>query len=477
MARIVIVGAGFAGHTAAMTLSEEFRKRKMSKEHEIVVINRQPKFIYVPSLIWVGIGRLSTDKIQFELAPVYKKLGVKLFVGRVYEVYPDEKYLMADINEKGKARFDYDYLIIATGPLLNFSATPGLGPDKGYTYSVCTPNHAEDTAKKYLDLVDSLEKGGKANIVIGTGHGKCTCQGAALEFIFNVHFDLVKRGLRNQVNLTWLSNEPKLGDMGVDGIEVKKGAIVITSEIFMRGLFESYGINSCIRSHVHEISESKIRYETIEGNIEEIEYDFAMLLPPFKGQEIKYIDQNGTDVTEKVCNPDGFVKVDAVYGKNYNNLVASDWPKTYQSPVYHNIFSAGIAFATPGPMSKPSRSPNGIDIAPTSPRTGYTSELCGKAAALNIIDLIDNKLPSNSASMAETAGICVASMHNNIFKGNAIIVGIYPFVRNKEKYGEYGRDLNLSTLDVGLSGSWIKLWLHYAFLYKLRAKPLWQLLP
>lgn len=477
MAKIIIVGAGFAGHTAAMTLAEEFRKRKVSKYHEITVISRQPKFTYIPSLIWVGIGEMKIDKIQFELALVYKKLGIKFSIGKVYEIHPDGKYLWADVDEKGKTRFDYDYMIIATGPLLDFSATPGLGPDRGYTYSVCTPTHAEHTSVRYLKLVSSLEKGGKANFVIGTGHGKCTCQGAALEFIFNIHFDLVKRGLRNQVNLTWLSNEPKLGDMGVDGIEVKKGATILSSEIFMVGLFESYGINSCIRSHVHEVSEKTIRFETIEGNIDEIEYDFAMLLPPFKGQKIKYIDQSGQDITDNICNLDGFVKVDAVYGKNYDELDGPDWPKTYQSPVYHNIFAAGIAFATPGKMSKPSRSPNGTEISPSPPRTGYTSELCGKAAALNIIDLIDGKLPSHSASMAETAGLCVASMHNNILKGNAIIVGIYPFVRNKTKYIEYGRDLDLSTLDIGLSGSWMKLWLHYAFLYKLKAKPLWQLLP
>jgi sulfide:quinone oxidoreductase len=477
MAKIIIVGAGFAGHTAAMTLSEELRKRKSLRKHEITVISRQPKFTYIPSLIWVGIGEMKTDKIQFELAPVYKRLGIKFTVGKVYQVHPDEKYLWVETGKNEKIKFDYDYLIIATGPLLDFSATPGLGPDGGKTYSVCTTSHAEHTAVKYLELIKELENGREANVVVGTGHGKCTCQGAALEFIFNIHFNLQKRGLRKQVNLTWLSNEPKLGDMGVDGIEVEKGATIISSEVFMTGLFESYGIKAIIKSHVNKINEKTIGYETIEGDISEIPYDFAMLLPPFKGQKILYIDENGRDITEKVCNPDGFVKVDAVYGKKYEDLNGADWPKTYQSPVYQNIFAAGIAFATPGPMSKPGVSPNGTVIAPSSPRTGYTSELCGKAAALNIIDLIDGKKPSKSASLAETAGICVASMHNNILKGNAIIVGIFPFVRDREKYPEYGRDLSLSALDIGVSGSWIKLWLHYAFLYKLRAKPFWQLLP
>lgn len=47
--------------------------------------------------------------------------------------------------------------------------------------------------------------------------------------------------------------------------------------------------------------------------MESMHYDFAMLLPPFKGQPIKYVDKNGEDITEKVCNPAGFIKVDAVW--------------------------------------------------------------------------------------------------------------------------------------------------------------------
>ena len=42
----------------------------------------------------------------------------------------------------------YDYLINATGPALNFAATPGLGPDNGYTVSVCTPGHATDASEQ-----------------------------------------------------------------------------------------------------------------------------------------------------------------------------------------------------------------------------------------------------------------------------------------------------------------------------------------
>ena len=44
----------------------------------------------------------------------------------------------------GTRRMTYDFLVNATGPKLNFAATPGPGPD-GNSLSVCTPPHAEQT--------------------------------------------------------------------------------------------------------------------------------------------------------------------------------------------------------------------------------------------------------------------------------------------------------------------------------------------
>lgn len=476
MAKILVVGAGFAGHFAAMTLADTLRKQG-SEKHEVHVVSRLPKFTYIPSLIWVGIGKMKAEKVQFELAPVYKKLGIKFDEGRVFEVHPDEKYVVAEDQNGTQEKYGYDYLLMATGPLLNFAATPGLGPDNGYTNSVCTPPHAEHAAKNYLALVKRMENGEKVNIVIGTGHGTCTCQGAAIEYLFNVHHDLTERGLRDRANITWLSNEPKLGDLGIDGVEVQKGSAIFSSEELISGVFEAYNIQPIIQSHVHKIDEKHIYYENLSGEHHTIPFDFAMLLPPFRGQPVKYIAADGSDITEKVCNPAGFVKVDAVYGKAYGELDGPDWPKTHRSPVYPNIFAAGIAFAPPGPLSKPGKSPDGTVISPAPPRTGFTSELCGRAAALNIIDLLEGREPSHSGSMAETAGICVASMKDGVLSGNAMIIGMYPVARNKAMYPAYGRDLVLSAVDMGLSGAWIKRGLHYAFLYKLQAKPGWRKIP
>ena len=474
MAKIVIVGAGFAGHYAALVGADALKGKG---HHEITVISKVPKFTYIPSLVWVGVGQMAAEETQFDLKPVYDKMGINYIHGTVTEVHPDEQYVVAELPNGEKQNVNYDFLLIATGPYLNLAATPGLGPENGYTQSICTPPHATETASKYLELVNRLEKGDRAKIVIGTGHGLCTCQGAAFEYICNIHNDLVDRGLRDRVEIMWLSNEPKLGDFGIDGLEAKQGSLIYTSEMMAEALFDEYDIKWEIRSHVRKVEDGKIYTVNLDGEEKEFDFDFAMLIPPFKAQPIKWIDKDGNDITEKICNPAGFVKVDANYGKPYEELDGPDWPRTYQNPTYKNVFAAGIAFAPPGPLSKPGKAPDGTPIGPTPPRTGYTAELSGRAAILNIVDMIEGKEPSHTASMAETPGLCVASMKNNWISGEAATIAIYPVARNRAKYPEYGRDIDMCVAEIGLAGSWFKAMLHYAFLYKLQAKPGWKLIP
>jgi sulfide:quinone oxidoreductase len=440
------------------------------------VVNPYPKFTYIPSLVWVGVGQMKADAAQFELQPVYDRLGIEFIQGMAREIHPDENYVLVETANE-QVRVDYDYLINATGPRLNFDATWGLGPEKGYTHSICTPPHATDTAAAYLDLVQRLERGGRARIVIGTGHGACTCQGAAFEYISLVHNDLAERGLRDRVELRWVSNEPCPGDFGIDGFEVQMDSVLFTSEDMCRAIFRDYDIQWDVKTHVHQIDDKRIYTENAKGEAKELAYDFAMLIPPFMGQSVRYLDKDGNDLSNFLLNPAKFLKVDAAYGKRYEDTDASDWPKTYQNQTYRNLFGAGIAFAPPGPMSRPGEAPSGAPISPAIPRTGYTSELTGKAAALNVAEMIQGHEPCHTASLAETAGMCIASMKNSWTKGSAAVIGIHPIVRNQQLYPERGRNMRESAVEMGLAGAWLKKGLHHAFMYKLSAKPFWKHIP
>ena len=71
MAKVLILGTGVAGHTAAL-----HAKRMLGKENEIIVISPNSQYNWIPSNIWVGVGKMSADQVTFPLAPVYKKKGI-----------------------------------------------------------------------------------------------------------------------------------------------------------------------------------------------------------------------------------------------------------------------------------------------------------------------------------------------------------------------------------------------------------------
>jgi sulfide:quinone oxidoreductase len=238
MARVVIIGAGFAGHTAALYLGS-----KIGAQHQVTVVNRYDYFGFVPSWVWVGVGHMAPAQTTIPLKPVYDRMHVGFVQGSVTEVHPDDRYVLVSRPDRSDLqRLDYDYLLIATGPKLNFAATPGLGPQAGHTTSICTLDHAIEARDSYLEQVRRMEKGERVRMVIGTGHPGATCQGAALEYISNIHKDLVKRRLRSKADLVYLSNERALGDFGVGGLRARFKGRLTSSEEFIGASTRTMGL-------------------------------------------------------------------------------------------------------------------------------------------------------------------------------------------------------------------------------------------
>ena len=485
MARIVVLGAGISGHTVARYLS-----LWLDKGHRVTVVSPKPKWNWIPSNVWVGCGEMTVDQVTFDLAKVYEKAGVEFLQARAVSTHPEgdasreRPFVRIEYTDPARAGqsddVDYDYLVNATGPKLNFGATPGLGPEAGHTVSVCTPEHAVQANERLQECIQAMKKGEERRFVVGTGHGLCTCQGAAFEYIYNVDQALRMAGVRDQADLCWISNEYELGDFGMGGVHVHRGGYITNSKVFAESLMVERGIRWITRAAVNRIEPGKIHYETLDGHFHELDYDFAMLIPPFAGVGLKAFDQSGVDITSEVFAPNGFMKVDADYqAKPYEDWSKRDWPKTYQTPNYKNIFAVGIAFAPPHPISKPMQSPNGTPISPTPPRTGMPSAAIGKAVAANIRDLLKGKIkePIHTASMGEMGAACVASTGSHILKGSAATMTVYPVVPDYETYPEYGRDMSLTFGEIGLAGHWMKWILHYVFMYQARMQPGWSILP
>jgi len=489
MARVVIMGGGVAGHTAA-----SFAKKWLGNEHEVVVVTPNSQWNWIPSNIWVGVGQMKKEDVVFPLAPVYEKAGIDYRQAKAVSIHPegkegsDQPYITIEYTGQGKQgqseELGYDYLINATGPKLNFDATPGLGDGNGqlgaHTVSVCTADHAVHASHELKAVIEKLKKGEKQVILIGMGHGMCTCQGAAFEYIFNIEHELRQAGVRDKAEIIFITNESFLGDFGMGGMHIKMGGYVASSKIFAESLYAERDIEWILGAHVTRVEEGKVTYKTLDGDTDEQEFDFAMLIPPFAGVGFKAYDKAGGEITDKLFAPNGFMKVDAKYDAGaYENWKASDWPRTLQNPDYKNIFAAGIAFAPPHTISKPMQAPDGTPITPTPPRTGMPSAMMGKAVAASICDMIKEGAtePTHTASMAEMGAACVASAGKGLLSGTAAAMTVFPIVPDFETYPGTGRDIHGTTGEIGLAAHWVKHILHHLFIWKAKLRPGWTLIP
>ncbi|HKE20188.1 MAG TPA: FAD-dependent oxidoreductase [Kofleriaceae bacterium] len=292
--RVVILGSGFAGFTAAAELAGLLGDR-----HEVVVIARDDQFLFVPSLPWVPFGLRTREHITFAVGPALESRGVRFRHTNVRRLDLDRRLVMT-----GEGVERYDYLLIATGSRPNHAAVPGLGPN-GYTQSIVTLPEAERTGAAFARL---LERPGP--VVIGSVQG-ASCLTAADEFLFAMACELHARGLSGWAPLTFITAQPSLGHGGPSGL----GSSPDIAEQFMARL----GIRSIVGAVVQAISPSHV--ELVGG--EKLPFAFAMLVPPSMGVDVV---RACTDITDAF----GFVRIN----------------EFCQTEAHPEVFAAGVAAAS-----------------------------------------------------------------------------------------------------------------------------------
>ncbi len=172
MTRVVVLGAGVSGHTAALHL-----RRMLGKEHEVVVVSPNSQWNWIPSNIWVGVGRMGVKDVTFPLAPVYRRKGITYVQAKAVAIRPEgtagDQRPAVDVVHTSPDRsgeteqLTYDYLVNATGPKLSFEATPGLGPT-GHSLSVCTAGHAVEASQALQQAIAKMQEEGTAKGVRAT---------------------------------------------------------------------------------------------------------------------------------------------------------------------------------------------------------------------------------------------------------------------------------------------------------------------
>ena len=347
--RIVVLGAGLGGAIAAFEI-----KLAVGKKADVHVVSQGDTFHFVPSNPWVAVRWRTRDAIEVKLPPVFQKKDIAFTGVGASKVDPATNTLhLAD----GQA-LPYDYLVIATGPELAFDEIPGLGPNGGHTQSVCHVAHAETAADAFDKFCQD-----PGPIVVGAVQG-ASCFGPAYEFALILDTELRRRKVRDKVPMTFVTSEPYIGHLGLDGVGDTKG--LLESELRQRHI--KWVTNAKVASvdeglmHVEEIAE--------DGSVHarhDLPFGFSMMLPAFRGVE-------AVRGVEGLVNPRGFILID----KNQRNTA------------FPNIFGVGVGVAIP-PVG-PTPVPTGV------PKTGFMIESMVTATALNIGALLKGKQPTAEAT-------------------------------------------------------------------------------
>ncbi|MDB1089424.1 NAD(P)/FAD-dependent oxidoreductase [Streptomyces sp. ACA25] len=117
--RVVIVGAGFAGYHAARSLSKKLRGAA-----EIVLVNPNDYFLYLPLLPEVAAGVLEPRRISVSLAGSLPQ--VRLVLGQVDGVDLDGRQVKYTDPEGRNGDLAYDRLILSVGSVNKLLPVPGV---------------------------------------------------------------------------------------------------------------------------------------------------------------------------------------------------------------------------------------------------------------------------------------------------------------------------------------------------------------
>jgi len=176
--------------------------------------------------------------------------------------------------------------------------------------------------------------------------------------------ELRKRKIRDKVPMTFVTSEPYVGHLGLDGVGDTKGLL----ESEMRNRHMKWITNARVAKveggmmHVEEVGE--------DGNVKTahaLPFAFSMMLPAFRGV-------SAIRGVEGLVNPRGFVLID----------------KHQRNPKYQNVFSIGVTVAIP-PMGK---TPVPVGV----PKTGFMIESMVTATAHNIGALLRGEEPKSEAT-------------------------------------------------------------------------------
>ncbi len=262
--RILIVGGGTGGTIVANNLARRLATEVRKKKASITLLSASDQHMYQPGLLYVAFGQMMPDEL-------YRDQASLLESSIDFHVDPVEKFQLDKnmVTTKSGAVYDYDVLVIATGSRTMSNKVPGLeeGAETFYT---------EEGAVSLFKKLREFE-GGKIAMVVGVPH---KCPIAPVEAIFSLHDYLVKRGVRDKVEIKY-------------HYPINRIHSIENVALWAKPEFDRMGIEYETLFNVEEVDVENKIVKSMEGS--EYQYDLLISIPEHHGMEVIEKNELGVD--------------------------------------------------------------------------------------------------------------------------------------------------------------------------------------
>lgn len=292
---ILILGGGIGGVATA----RELRKR-LPREHRVVLIDRERDHLFAPSLLWLMVGQRTPDAIRRPLARLERR-GIEVRIGDVQRVDPEQRRVTVSGDVLA-----WDYLVISLGAELHPQAVPGLA-DAGHNFYSLTG------AQAFWSALQHVRSG---RIVVLTATPAYKCPAAPYEGAMLIDGWYRRQGLRDAVHIDLFAAEP--APMGVAGPDVSNA---------VRQLLAAKGIRYHPDHQVTVVDAAQKRLTFANGV--QAAFDLLAYVPPHRPPEV--IRASG------MVSDTGWMSVD-------RHTLQTRWP---------HVYAIGDVVAIPLTLGKP----------------------------------------------------------------------------------------------------------------------------
>jgi sulfide:quinone oxidoreductase len=186
--RILVIGGGVGGLVVANEL-----RRKTSRVHKIVLVEKNARHAFAPSFLWLMTGDRRSDQISVPVAGLLRK-GIELVQGEATAIDVAKREVSTTTGP-----IDFDYLIMALGADLAPEVIPGLAEGAHSFYSIEETERLQQALRKF--------RSGRVAVVVSSLPYKCP--GAPHEAAMLIANLFRRRGLGDKVAVDLYTPEPQ----------------------------------------------------------------------------------------------------------------------------------------------------------------------------------------------------------------------------------------------------------------------------